>query len=80
MLSQALRKLVGSASKCNCTLIFINQLRMKVGAAQATGPFFHLQHVSGVSPRMGFGLTLEQDHCCWPCTHANLQLTNTATS
>ena len=29
--SQALRKLAGSVSKTNCTVIFINQLRMKIG-------------------------------------------------
>ncbi len=31
MLSQSLAKLVSKASKQNCTLVFINQLRMKVG-------------------------------------------------
>uniref|UniRef100_A0A7S1SZ95 RecA family profile 2 domain-containing protein n=1 Tax=Tetraselmis chuii TaxID=63592 RepID=A0A7S1SZ95_9CHLO len=30
-MSSALRKLVANASKCNCTVIFINQLRSKVG-------------------------------------------------
>ena len=30
-MSQALRKLAGSLSKSNCILIFINQLREKVG-------------------------------------------------
>lgn len=31
LMSQALRKLTGSISKTNCTLIFINQIRMKIG-------------------------------------------------
>ncbi|GFH22431.1 recombinase A [Haematococcus lacustris] len=31
MMSQALRKLVGSCSKTGCSIIFINQIRMKVG-------------------------------------------------
>ncbi len=31
LMSQAMRKLSGSAAKCNCTIIFINQLREKVG-------------------------------------------------
>ncbi|KJV55434.1 protein RecA [Orientia chuto str. Dubai] len=31
LMSQALRKLVASASKTNCTIIFINQIRMKIG-------------------------------------------------
>ena len=31
LMSQALRKLAGSVSKTNCTVIFINQLRMKIG-------------------------------------------------
>ena len=31
LMSQALRKLAGSISKTNCLLIFINQLRMKIG-------------------------------------------------
>ena len=30
-MSQALRKLTGSISKTNCVVIFINQLRMKIG-------------------------------------------------
>jgi len=30
-MSQALRKLTGVASRTNCTIIFINQLRYKVG-------------------------------------------------
>jgi RecA/RadA recombinase len=30
LMSQALRKLVQNASKCNCTVIFINQIRYKV--------------------------------------------------
>ena len=30
-MSQALRKLTGSISRSNCTVIFINQLRMKIG-------------------------------------------------
>jgi len=30
-MSQALRKLTGSISKTNCTVIFINQIRMKIG-------------------------------------------------
>ncbi len=31
LMSQALRKLTGSISKTNCILIFINQIRMKIG-------------------------------------------------
>ena len=31
LMSQALRKLTGSLNKSNCTMIFINQLRMKIG-------------------------------------------------
>jgi recombination protein RecA len=31
LMSQALRKLTGSISKTNCTMIFINQLREKIG-------------------------------------------------
>ncbi|CAM79446.1 recombinase RecA [Orientia tsutsugamushi] len=31
LMSQALRKLVASVSKTNCTIIFINQIRMKIG-------------------------------------------------
>jgi recombination protein RecA len=30
-MSQALRKLTGSISRSNCTVVFINQLRMKIG-------------------------------------------------
>ena len=31
LMSQALRKLTGSVAKTNCTIIFINQIRMKIG-------------------------------------------------
>merc|ERR1712124_202818 len=31
LMSQALRKLTGSISKSNCMIIFINQIRMKIG-------------------------------------------------
>lgn len=31
LMSQALRKLTGSLSKSNCTIIFLNQIRQKVG-------------------------------------------------
>src|SRR6202034_3046705 len=31
LMSQALRKLTGSISKSRCTVIFINQIRMKIG-------------------------------------------------
>src|SRR5690606_1755074 len=31
LMSQALRKLTANAKKMNCTIIFINQLRMKIG-------------------------------------------------
>jgi recombination protein RecA len=31
LMSQALRKLTGSISRTNCTIIFINQIRMKIG-------------------------------------------------
>ena len=30
LMSQALRKIAGNASKCNCTVLFLNQLRHKV--------------------------------------------------
>ncbi len=33
LMSQALRKLTGSISKTNCMVIFINQIRMKIGVA-----------------------------------------------
>jgi RecA/RadA recombinase len=33
LMSQALRKIAGNASKCNCTIIFLNQLRHKVHSA-----------------------------------------------
>ena len=35
LMSQALRKLAGSISKTNCIVIFINQLREKVGVCTA---------------------------------------------
>jgi recombination protein RecA len=31
LMSQALRKIAGNASKCNCTVMFLNQLRHKAG-------------------------------------------------
>ena len=31
LMSQALRKLTGAVSKSNCTIIFLNQIRMKIG-------------------------------------------------
>ena len=31
LMSQALRKITGSVSRSNCTLIFLNQIRMKIG-------------------------------------------------
>ena len=31
LMSQALRKLTATISKTGCTLIFINQIRMKIG-------------------------------------------------
>jgi recombination protein RecA len=31
LMSQALRKITGSISRSNCTVIFINQIRMKIG-------------------------------------------------
>ena len=31
LMSQALRKLTGTVSKSNCSPIFINQIRMKIG-------------------------------------------------
>ena len=34
LMSQALRKIAGNASKCNCTVLFLNQLRHKVAAQQ----------------------------------------------
>ena len=33
LMSQALRKLAGTVSKTNCIVIFINQLRMKIGTS-----------------------------------------------
>lgn len=32
-MSGALRKIAGNASKHNCTIIFLNQLRQKVGTS-----------------------------------------------
>ncbi len=37
LMSQALRKLTGISAKTNCTIIFINQLREKIGSAFAGG-------------------------------------------
>ena len=37
-MSQALRKLAGTVSKTNCIVIFINQLREKVGVVFAMEP------------------------------------------
>jgi hypothetical protein len=34
-MSQALRKIAGNASKCDCTVLFLNQLRHKVRPCQA---------------------------------------------
>eukprot|EP00494_Astrolonche_serrata_P018535 UN18729 len=31
LMSQALRKLTGTIHKTNCTIVFINQIRMKIG-------------------------------------------------
>ncbi|MDO6512496.1 DNA recombination/repair protein RecA, partial [Celeribacter halophilus] len=31
LMTQAMRKLTGSISRSNCTVIFINQIRMKIG-------------------------------------------------
>jgi recombination protein RecA len=31
LMSQALRKLTGGAKNANCMIIFINQIRMKIG-------------------------------------------------
>ena len=36
LMSQALRKLAGTVSKTNCIVIFINQLRMKIGVMYGT--------------------------------------------
>ena len=36
LMSQALRKLAGTIAKTNCVVIFINQLRMKIGVMTAT--------------------------------------------
>ena len=36
LMSQALRKLAGNISKTNCVVIFINQLRMKIGVMYGT--------------------------------------------
>ena len=37
LMSQALRKLAGNISKTNCVVIFINQLRMKIGVMYGEG-------------------------------------------
>ena len=53
LMSQALRNLAGSIAKTNCVVIFINQLREKVGVMYGLS----LIHISGksscylVSPR-----------------------------
>jgi recombination protein RecA len=31
LMSQAMRKLTGSISRSKCTVVFINQIRMKIG-------------------------------------------------
>lgn len=38
LMSQALRKLTGSISKSNCMIIFINQIRMKIGGMMFGNP------------------------------------------
>ncbi|MBC6408184.1 MAG: recombinase RecA [Rhodobacteraceae bacterium] len=37
LMSQAMRKLTGSISRSNCTVIFINQIRMKIGVSYGHG-------------------------------------------
>jgi hypothetical protein len=48
-MSGALRKIAGNASKHNCTIIFINQLRQKVRAG-AEGGRRHEPRVAGREP------------------------------
>ena len=47
-MSQALRKIAGNASKCNCTVIFLNQLRHKVCASTSTA-LLHENAIIGIS-------------------------------
>ena len=35
-MSHALRKITANASKCHCTVLFLNQLRFKVGLLAST--------------------------------------------
>ena len=42
LMSQALRKIAGNASKCNCTVIFLNQLRHKAGPCVPLESHFHV--------------------------------------
>ncbi len=57
LMSQALRKLTGSLSKSNCTMVFINQLRMKIGvmfgSPETTSGGNALKFYSSVRLRIG---------------------------
>lgn len=46
LMSQALRKMSGNASKAGCTLIFLNQIRYKVSllSLMYTNPSIYLFH------------------------------------
>jgi recA bacterial DNA recombination protein len=39
-MSHALRKITANASKCHCTVLFLNQLRFKVGLLASTEECF----------------------------------------
>lgn len=69
MLSQSLRKLVGSASKSSCTIIFINQLRYKVSLAPLT-----IVHVDSL--RLLLSHLLPRAHISrqWSSWHMHVQI------
>ena len=65
-MSGALRKIAGNASKHNCTIIFLNQLRQKVGAP----------HPNAATPAPCWRSLLITAHCAWLKTmsHVSNQL------
>jgi len=52
LMSQAMRKLTGSISRSNCMVIFINQIRMKIGVMKITMQFERL--IEPVNLRMAW--------------------------
>ena len=45
LMSQAMRKLTGSISRSNCMVIFINQIRMKIGVMFGSPETLSLIHI-----------------------------------